>query len=435
SGEEGLAGEPVTVTPQPSGTPITVQTDANGAYSVCDLGPGSYVVTAAKNPPADWQTTQPTNGSYSLTSSSGVDLAGNDFGNFRLGDTVKYRSFGSDDLSCGTPTKPVKRPKPGKPILPPNMANVLQEIYLQGGTITVGLSGQLNAGGKEKAWLGCAKFGGVLTTLCKKGVEHPDNVYRGLDFGNNGKPLLKRYKALPATIQGNDLLEDMVVMAVNIAASDYGKTTPGYGDLIYVEAGNPYDGKTLRQIKAAGDALMTNWEFHTLAEFQTIHDVIEKCNEAFRVCPTCETPDPLDTVTWMVGAKLKLTGVRSVFDVPFLRGNPGIVPVTHDVPVELPTVYALGQNYPNPFNPTTSIQFDLPEASTVTLTIYNMLGQEVATLLNHESFDAGQQEVDFDASSLSSGVYLYRLSAQAVDDDGNATGATFSQVKKMVLLK
>jgi len=101
---------------------------------------------------------------------------------------------------------------------------------------------------------------------------------------------------------------------------------------------------------------------------------------------------------------------------------------------QIPTEFALSQNYPNPFNPTTTIQFDLPEQSMVTLKIYNMLGQEVATLLNREEIAAGTEELEFDASSLSSGVYLYRVVAESVNDDG-AVSQTYTQVKKMVLMK
>ena len=76
----------------------------------------------------------------------------------------------------------------------------------------------------------------------------------------------------------------------------------------------------------------------------------------------------------------------------------------------LPTEFKLG-NYPNPFNPTTNIRFSLPQSVQVKLSVYNILGQEVAVLTNG-SFQAGTHEVQFDATHLSSGIYLYTLQTE-----------------------
>ena len=94
-------------------------------------------------------------------------------------------------------------------------------------------------------------------------------------------------------------------------------------------------------------------------------------------------------------------------------------------PVPLPVItdYNLFQNYPNPFNSTTTIKYQLPKSGQVMLKIYDMLGKEVATLVNEEKVTE-KYEVNFNASSLASGVYIYRLN---VND--------FVNVKKMVLLK
>ncbi len=94
-----------------------------------------------------------------------------------------------------------------------------------------------------------------------------------------------------------------------------------------------------------------------------------------------------------------------------------------DQPTQVPTAIELNQNYPNPFNPTTTISFTLPQTDQVRLSVYNIQGQLVATLLN-EQRSSGNHFVTFDASALSSGVYLYRL------ETGNQ-----SFVKKMTLIK
>jgi len=99
-----------------------------------------------------------------------------------------------------------------------------------------------------------------------------------------------------------------------------------------------------------------------------------------------------------------------------------------------PAAFALHANYPNPFNPTTVIRYDLPEASTVKLSIFNVLGQEVATLVN-ANLEAGYHSTEWNTEnaggmSLPSGVYFYRIHASSI-----ATGQEFSQINKMVLIK
>ncbi len=97
--------------------------------------------------------------------------------------------------------------------------------------------------------------------------------------------------------------------------------------------------------------------------------------------------------------------------------------VTSNNERETPEKFALYQNYPNPFNPTTNIRYSLAEASDVTLTVYDVLGRRVATLVN-EVQSSGQYTVNFDATRLASGTYIYRLQ----------TG-DFVSVKKMMLIK
>ncbi|MEK7671713.1 MAG: T9SS type A sorting domain-containing protein, partial [Bacteroidota bacterium] len=89
----------------------------------------------------------------------------------------------------------------------------------------------------------------------------------------------------------------------------------------------------------------------------------------------------------------------------------------------LPRAFTLAQNYPNPFNPATVIQYSLPGDTRVSLRVFDILGREVATLVDEEQ-KAGKNSVVFDALHLSSGIYYYRLNA-----------GRFSDVKKMLLLR
>ncbi|HEY6626507.1 MAG TPA: T9SS type A sorting domain-containing protein, partial [Ignavibacteriaceae bacterium] len=94
-----------------------------------------------------------------------------------------------------------------------------------------------------------------------------------------------------------------------------------------------------------------------------------------------------------------------------------------NVEVELPLEYALEQNYPNPFNPSTKIKYSIAEDGLVKIAVFNMLGEEVATLVNTQQ-KAGRYEVNFNASGLSSGVYVYRIEA-----------ANYTASKKLMFMK
>ena len=96
--------------------------------------------------------------------------------------------------------------------------------------------------------------------------------------------------------------------------------------------------------------------------------------------------------------------------------------------VTAPVQFTLAQNYPNPFNPSTKINFSLAVDSKVSLKIFNVLGQEVATVIN-TNLTSGSHQINFDGSSLNSGVYMYRI--EAIGNDGS----NFISTKKMILTK
>lgn len=111
----------------------------------------------------------------------------------------------------------------------------------------------------------------------------------------------------------------------------------------------------------------------------------------------------------------------TVIELPAASGGP-FAKLNSDDPIR-PESFELRQNYPNPFNPTTRISFSLAKAGEVELKVYNVLGQEVETLVD-DYYDAGDHEVLFDASNMASGVYFYKVNA-----------GDYSDVKKMTLLK
>jgi hypothetical protein len=108
-----------------------------------------------------------------------------------------------------------------------------------------------------------------------------------------------------------------------------------------------------------------------------------------------------------------------------LLANPVLTPVT-DIRAGapgIPFVYALRQNFPNPFNPGTTIEFDVPKSSFVSLKVYNLLGQEISTLLSRE-IAPGSYSVEFNGEGFPSGVYFYRIAA-----------GDFVAARKFVLMK
>ncbi|MBM4159266.1 MAG: T9SS type A sorting domain-containing protein [Ignavibacteria bacterium] len=122
--------------------------------------------------------------------------------------------------------------------------------------------------------------------------------------------------------------------------------------------------------------------------------------------------------------------LESNHDIAYVAGDNGTMLKTNNggigiqnISSEIPDKYSLSQNYPNPFNPLTKIRFAIPKNEIVTLKIYDLLGREAAILVN-EKLQSGAYETTFDASSLPSGVYFYKLKTN-----------TYSDTKKMILIK
>ncbi|MEO9886449.1 MAG: family 10 glycosylhydrolase [Balneola sp.] len=114
---------------------------------------------------------------------------------------------------------------------------------------------------------------------------------------------------------------------------------------------------------------------------------------------------------------------NNVESEPTQSAEGGVVVSNENDALDVPDRFSLAQNYPNPFNPSTEIAFVIPESGATTLKVYDILGREVKTLIN-KKLASGAHSVSFDASSLASGIYIYRLSS------GNST-----LIKRMTLIK
>jgi hypothetical protein len=127
---------------------------------------------------------------------------------------------------------------------------------------------------------------------------------------------------------------------------------------------------------------------------------------------------PAQKTAWEAGRDAQWTTINNWL----LYGNPNPGGVTQ-ISGAVPTNYALNQNYPNPFNPSTKIQYSIPKSGHVSLKVFNLLGQEVATIFEGTQL-VGNYEAEFDGSQLSSGVYMYTLKSGDI-----------SITKKFVLMK
>ncbi len=244
----------------------------------------------------------------------------------------------------------------------------------------------------------------------------------------------------------NPLFAEMVALKINIASSALGKTPAGLGELTYHNTLSAFDGMTVKAISARIDSMLTYWRPVPMSSYDDANAVVHAINNAF--------VGPLDTVTWEAGGKgvavLTVKGAVNLAAVPFLTAGPGpFVPTVvtptntlEEAPEDfedseyedfeaMPVAAKLYQNYPNPFNPTTTIAFMLKEESMVSVRIYNVLGQQVATLLDGEDMEGGYQTLEFNALNLASGIYFYQIDVQGLGDAGLKTLETH----KMLLVK
>ncbi|HLF15420.1 MAG TPA: T9SS type A sorting domain-containing protein, partial [Bacteroidota bacterium] len=236
-----------------------------------------------------------------------------------------------------------------------------------------------------------------------------------------GKPFLGEKKNPKLDKYDNEVLGELIALRINIGASDAEVTPPTFGDLTYDDGdtSNPYNEMTLREIAATADNYLTYGGRYAPIDWARLDTVLEKINAAFYGPLTVISKIPFIT-----------TGVLSIDSVEFLQpaAAPMLEPLNYRVETAAaaPVAYELFQNYPNPFNPSTTIEFALRADAVVSLRVYDMLGREVARLLESEPMDQGLREVEFEASGMSTGIYYYVLS---IGDE------EFRQSRRMLLMK
>jgi hypothetical protein len=329
-----------------------------------------------------------------------------------------FRTFSQDSLS----QKSVRIRRSSRELRKPTVGNVRDEIF-NGGAFSQGLvvGVERRDSVKRYGWLYYTKSYYTRKALPQNGAARGfDRIFDRTFLGALKNPNHYRYN--------NALSAELLTLRLNIAASDLRITESNFGNLLYRDttaAGRSLNNRTLRELAGTIDTMLTYYKRYPGTDWEYLRVQLRRINHAFE--------GRLDTVST---TPLRITPVRPLFTVPFLAPNPDpppAVPMFVRQPDEsiVPESFTLQQNYPNPFNPLTTIEFILPEASAVTMRVYNMLGQEVARLFDESEMEDGHQVIDFDASRLASGVYFYQVTADPLS--GGAAPVTL--VKKMMLVK
>ncbi|MBI3193750.1 MAG: T9SS type A sorting domain-containing protein, partial [Ignavibacteriae bacterium] len=431
--------------------PETVMTDANGAY-VFDPVPAD-VYTIKEIPRSEWRQTKPANGAnYTVQMFSNLDTNGFAFGNFYQPDTIKFRTFMIGDYNKAAAAK-----GRSKFIKKPNAGNVRDSVYLNlgFGLETPSDSGYLRLGIQR---YDSANFFGWFRYAYYKYRKgnfvgyHQASVAKYIYNLRLWKPskqqpktnyiLFTGEKTAPTYFgnSGNHFTVELTGLKTNVAASDLGITPRGLGDLVFDKESGPdtiFNGKTLRQIIALSDSSLTyglrNQAKYPLSYLILLDSIVTRINREFWRPFGIGYTFISDTVST---SPLVVKGYKSLYKVNYLKRDPSrVTMLTRFAPAiaenDVPTQYRLEQNYPNPFNPMTTIEFELAQPSLVTLKIFNVLGQEIATLFDAQEMSEGMQAIEFDATSFASGVYFYQLEAKELDSDVNS----FNSVKKMMLVR
>ncbi len=365
---------------------------------------------------------------------------------FVFDDSTTFRTIAYDVELSKVPAKLAFRN--GKLQYPPNLSTAVEAVFKKlgrNGTSFVGIPQASRDSAKKYSWLKYRKPVEFRRMFTK---EHSE-VFYPIDSTKNRRQQLRGGLRPNRNSYNNKAWEQSILFKLNLLASQYNITPPNFGSLVLdtnvTLFGRDLTGATLVDVSMYLDSVMTYWKkygvnnstkYGELRDF--IMNVIKPINDGFSA-PVTTANYSIDSVAVDRDRNIfaiQLLGVARASDTKLVRLVPGLQPakITPDEGFEnVPTEYALYQNYPNPFNPSTTIEFDLNVDSRVTLKVYNILGQVVTTLVDGETWEAGNQVVEFDATNFASGVYFYRFEATSVGEESDIN--SFTDVKKMVLIK
>jgi hypothetical protein len=329
-----------------------------------------------------------------------------------------YRSFTQENFSVKG-VRYVSRLKGG--IAMPNGGNVRDSVFRRGvfqKALVVGIDRSDST--SKYVWQLFTRAVYIRRALPQTGTPRPYIIERSF-VGPKKNYSVSRYN--------NSLVGELIALKLNIGASDAGITSAGFGDLKFYNPfvpSHPLNNLSLRAVARYCDSLLTMWRWYRNINYSQIDSALKMINRAFsgNIDTNSSVPLSLKPVAPLFSVSYLIPSAEETSDNGFVQ-SPAVVQ-------ELPETYFLLQNYPNPFNPFTTIEFNLLEPSYTSLKIYNVLGQEIATLIDHSLLDEGEQFIDFDGSALPSGVYFYHLTIEPVSSGG---GAIYSFVNKMVLIK
>jgi len=425
---------------------VNTLTDTNGIVE--DIGAGNFIINCIDS--SGWNFIQHYSNAASTSDTShraSISLIEGRMDSVTFivyKDQSKFRTFKATTLLNNKAVK--LKYKKGSLVASPNLRTALENVFAKigkSGTTFLGVVQTNSDSAKTYGWIYCKKAGdiGKYYSTTHTGMAYPIDSLRA--SGKKSKKFTKALKADPK--YDNVGWDEGIMFRLNLLASQYNITPPNFGTLVLDTAvtlfGRNLQGKQLSYIANYFDSLMTYYdrfgiggvdrdnEYAQLTTFAT--NVLRPINNGFYTDLSASNYE-VDS-TGVVDSKnayaMVLKGIKTPLEVGKVRklsGKQEFVMPTIGYQENIPNAFELHQNFPNPFNPSTIISFKLLKEGFVTLKVYNELGQEIATLLNNQYLDEGENQITFDANKLSSGVYFYRL---------NVNNGEFISTKKLVLMK